>query len=244
MSLLSEALSAAGGLDRWNNITRFTCHMSMTGALIGDKYGPDALKEIVVEGETREQTVRIAGIEGRNRQAVLRPGCLSIEDEDGKVILKRECSRKIASCEHNSPRNRHQRPWDILDLAYFCGYSAWNYMTEPFLLQMDGARTEEVQRPGSAERSPRGLRVAFTGSLVTHSREQTFCFDTQGLLVQLDYCAAELGDVEVSQIVSAHQAFSGVVVPTLRRSRLAGVNHSVSTAVPLVDIEIFDAIYQ
>jgi hypothetical protein len=68
---------------------------------------------------------------------------------------------------------------------------------------------------------------------------QTLHFDAQGLLVRMDYEAAELDGATVSQTVGAHQNFSGYLVPTLRRSRLLGSKYT-STAPVLLDIEIFD----
>src|SRR3546814_4504928 len=36
-------------------------------------------------------------------------------------------------------------PWDLLHLAYFCGYAGWNYLTTPFLFTYPGFETEEIE---------------------------------------------------------------------------------------------------
>jgi hypothetical protein len=42
----------------------------------------------------------------------------------------------------------------------------------------------------------------------------------------------------------AHQAFSGIVVPTLRRSLPLGANGTVIAKPSLIDMEIFDAAFE
>ncbi|MEI9988377.1 MAG: hypothetical protein WDN69_37925 [Aliidongia sp.] len=66
MALLEDALDAHGGIDRWRHLQRFTLHISIGGPLIARKGKAGTLNEVVAEGSTETQSVRISGI-GRNR---------------------------------------------------------------------------------------------------------------------------------------------------------------------------------
>jgi hypothetical protein len=103
--------------------------------------------------------------------------------------------------------------------------------------------TEELE-PGSVQfDSWRRLEVRFPPRVVTHSTEQTFYFDRDGLLRRIDY-TSELEDTRVAQLFSGHQRFSGVLIPTLGTS-LRIAPDAVSLARPsLVDIEIFDVVFE
>jgi hypothetical protein len=103
--------------------------------------------------------------------------------------------------------------------------------------------TEELD-PGSVQFDNwRRLEVRFPPRVVTHSTEQTFYFDRDGLLRRIDY-TSELEDTRVAQLFSGHQRFSGVLIPTLGTS-LRIAPDGVSLAKPsLVDIEIFDVVFE
>jgi hypothetical protein len=59
----------------------------------------------------------------------------------------------------------------------------------------------------------RTLRVTFPPTVPTHSEEQTFYFDSQGLLQRLDYVAVG----PVAHYCYDHASFKGIVFPTFRR---------------------------
>jgi hypothetical protein len=236
MGVLSDAVTAAGGHERWNRLNGFTAHMSMSGALIAEKYIEGSLKDIVVEGSTRDQRVRIAGIDGRDDRAIFRPDWVGLEDAQGRLISKRDWpGRHFAQQCH--------APWDLLHLAYYCGFAAWNYMTAPFLFQMPNVLVQELPTDSGSGRPWRKLLVEFPEAIATHCPRQTVHFDQRGLLRQFDFVAKEIGNLAVTQTVDAHQEFSGIIIPTLRRARVLEPDGSASGQ-PWLDVEIFDADYR
>src|SRR3546814_3099699 len=76
-------------------------------------------------------------------------------------------------------------PWDLLHLAYFCGYAGWNYLTTPFLFTYPGFETEEIEPWEEEGEIWRRLKVRFSPDIPTHCPEQIFHFDAKGLLRRL-----------------------------------------------------------
>jgi len=233
MVLLDDALAASGGVDRWHRLSRFIAHVSIDGSLITHGGG---LRDLVVEGSTRTQCVRFTGFIKPDQGACYAPDCVCIERLDGTELAKRPRPRQRFPGEGNA------QAWDDLDLAYFCGLSLWSCMTMPFLLLHPGAEVEEL--PVWLERGQvrRRLRIVFPPDVLACAREQVLCFDDIGLLRRVEYEVAV--DAGVTHHVWAHQSFSGITIPTLRRSLARKADGAVIARPALVDVEIFDARFE
>jgi hypothetical protein len=77
-------------------------------------------------------------------------------------------------------------------------------------------KAEELEPGGVQGEIWRRLKVEFPPRVVTHSAKQTFYFDREGL----------------------------ILVPTLGRISKVGVGGLLVAGSPLVDIEIFDAVFE
>ena len=77
--------------------------------------------------------------------------------------------------------------WSDLQLAYFAGYAMWTYLNTPFLLARPGVESEEGDPWQESGETWRRLNVRFPADIATHSTEQSFYFDQQGLLRRQDY---------------------------------------------------------
>lgn len=237
MSLLEQVLSASGGADRWRNLRGFTVHMTMSGLLVEQKHQESSLKEVVIEADIREHSVRIMGFDATNDRLFCDQRKVGIENENGQAIR----------VEHRSFDDWRIRAsngsWDILDLAQFCGYSVWALVAMPYLLETAAAIREENPAPFNGSSQPlRAMQVEFLETSAIYPLQQKLFFDSEGRLVRADYDALELGGRPVSQSVSAYQNFAGYIIPTLRRLRPVGPETETSgpTTPPLLDIEIFD----
>lgn len=238
MGLLEEALDAAGGLERWRGLSRFTAHISIKGELLARNGKGGLLGEVVAEGRTHEQSLRLTGFFAPNKRGTYRPDRVAIENLDGGVLQKR-----------NDPRaaflDRADRAsWDDLDFAYFFGFSLWNYLTAPFLLALPDIETEELPIWHEQGETWRRLKVIMPPRIATHSAEQTFYFDSSGLQRRMDYHAIDAEGAQIAHYSSAHQKFSGIVVATLRRSSKLCAGGSVVEKPSSIDIEIFDASFE
>jgi hypothetical protein len=159
-----------------------------------------------------------------------------LEGADGQLLKERK----------GPPQELRQRLrasiWDELQLAYYCGYSIWNYLAVPFVFAEPDVTTEELERESVHADTWRRLRLRFPPRVVTHSAEQTFYFDRDGFLRRLDY-TSEYEDTRIAQLFSGHQRFSGILIPTLSRSLPIARDGRLPAKSSLVDIEIFDVVF-
>jgi hypothetical protein len=105
--------------------------------------------------------------------------------------------------------------WDELQLAHYFGYLVWNHIETPFILADPDFETKELRHHVARGESLRQLRVVFPARVVTHASAQTFHFDREGFLRRLDYPAAHDDHTQLAQMVSGHQRFSEILIPTL-----------------------------
>jgi hypothetical protein len=235
MTLLEDALRACGGMDRWQRLKRFTVHMSIDGPLLARRGKGGLLKEIVVEGCTRTQSLRMTGFGAPDHRGVYQPERVAIERLDGQTLQERHNPRAAFLGQGDLT------PWDDLHLAYFCGCSVWHCLTTPFLLARSDIVTEELSSWHERGETWRRLRAVFPPRVAAHSPEQVFYFDAAGLQRRVDHGAIDSAQTQVAQYCSAHQAFAGIVVPTLRRSLRLQPGDAGILGPVRVDIEIFDA---
>jgi hypothetical protein len=237
VGLLGDALRASGGIDLWRLARRFTLHASITGAVCTTKCDTAPLKELAVEGSTRNQAVDFTGFASDDLRALYRPDSVVLEAPDGRQLASRHAAPEEIRASLESVT------WDRLQLAYYCGYLIWNHLTTPFILADPDFETKELSRSRKRRESLRRLRVVFPARVVTHATVQTFHFDREGLLRRLDYPAAHADGTQIAHMFSGHQRFSGILVPTLCRLLPIGADGEPITKQPLLDVEIFDATF-
>ena len=234
MGLLETVLLKSGGMDLWRLTRRFTAHISMTGTLCAEKCPSAQLKELAVEGSTQNQSLEITGFAAPQLRALYRPDWVALEGPDERRVMERQA----APAEFRS--GLKSATWDELQLAHFCSYLIWNYITAPFILADPDFVTKELRRKTVRGELMSRLRVAFPSRVVTHAAEQLFYFDREGLLRRLDYQAAHEERTQIAQVFSEHQRFSGILIPTLCRLSCIGPDAMPVSNPPLLDIEIFD----
>ena len=235
MALLDDAIEASGGLARWNSVSRFTLHLSIGGALLSSAGHADDFKDVIAEGSTRSQSVRFTGITGGEQCGSFQPDAITIESLDGQVL--RTWSRPKLAFSENA---KHPLA-DDLHLVFFCGVAVWNYLTTPFLLARPDVVVEELSPWRENAELWRRLRAQFPPDLLTPAPEQIFYFDDQALQRRTDH---DLLGTKVAHYSWAHQAFCGIVVPTLRRAQVLQADGTVIARPVMIDVEIFDASFE
>ena len=237
MGLLEDALAASGGLDLWRRMSRYTLHLSVGGAFCSRKCDSAQLKDLVVEGSTYQQSLGINGFSGLSQRALYRPDWVALEGPEGQLREERK-----APPEELRGRLR-TGIWDELQLAYYCGYSIWNYIAVPFVFAEPDVTTEELEPGTGLADNWRRLRVRFPPRLMTHAPEQTFYFDRDAVLRRLDYTTEHEGK-RIAQLFSGHQRFSNILIPTLSRSLRISPDGVLPTKPSMLDIEIFDVVFE
>jgi hypothetical protein len=237
MSLLEQAVAAHGGMERWNEVRKFSAHMSIDGALFARKGHPGALKDVTVEGHTRDQFLQMTGFIDPGKRSVFRPNHVAVESSGGEVLEQRDNPR--ASFAGHTDLT----PWDDLHLAYFTGYANWNYLVTPFLMASPGFVVHEIEPWSEGDETWRRLVVEFPANIATHSTIQTLYFDARGLQRRIDYRAEIAGGACVAHYCWAHERCSGIVVPTARRALRIGTDGELITTPASVEIAISEVIF-
>jgi hypothetical protein len=238
MTLLAEVIESHGGADLWRQLRRFSARMSIGGMLLADKGKADTLKDVVVDGSTREQFLRFTGFTAPDLRATYRPDRVTVESLDGQVLAARDQPRAAFAGHIDSTR------WDDLHLAYFVGYANWNYLTTPFVLAGEGFASEELAPWQEDGQTWRRLKVTFPSGIATHSPEQTFYFDQQGLQRCVEYRAIAACGAMFCDYTWAQEEFSGIIVPTQRSAFRLASNGRVITDPPSVTVELLDVAFE
>jgi hypothetical protein len=237
MTLLDNALKACGGLERWNRFDRFEAHVSIGGSYLASKVDATNLKEIVVSGNTRFQAAEVVGMLDRSGRGLCRANWVGIENHSGLIAAQQSVTpedfAKLGSRAH----------WTELDVVYYCGISIWNFINCPFLLAESGFKIGEIAPLDADGEVWRRLHVTFPDRIATEACEQILYFDFRNRHRRTDYLCSALTANTVAHFLNAHQDFSEIVIPTLRRSRFVDRDGFISQEGVPFDIEIFDLIF-
>jgi hypothetical protein len=206
--LLDLAIAAHGGWDHWQRLSKLTASASVGGGLWALKGKEGILDNVLLEVDCHRQHVVFISSE---RRSIYTPSRTAIETIDGKILESRD-----------NPRDAFkghvvETKWDNQHLVYFSGYAFWTYLTSPFLLKLPNVRTEEIEPWEEQGHVWRRLKATFPPEIATHSTEQVFYFDKEGLLRRQDYKVDVLEGAPSANYASEHKEFSGLVIPTRRR---------------------------
>ena len=105
---------------------------------------------------------------------------------DGALILEARAEPRASFAGR-----RRGRSWSALDALYFFGYALAHYHSLPFSLA--AARPLTLRAARSGGRALLGVEVELPPGLHTHSHQQMFFFDGEGLLRRHDYVADVIG---------------------------------------------------
>ena len=210
--LLDKAIEAYGGLNRWKTIEEIVAHIRCGGAALPLRLKFGAFKSYEARISTTEPRITFSPFAGKRNRGVFLGDRVRIESETGQILAKRANAKTAFSSF------RHNLYWDNLDALYFGGYAIWNYFSAPFLFLREGFEIREIDPWKESGQTWRRLHVSFPPNIPTHSREQVFYFNSDGLIMRLDYTAQVFGGwAKAAHYCSDHKNFSGLIVPTHRR---------------------------
>jgi hypothetical protein len=230
--LLALAIDAHGGMKRWDQLSRFRAAMSMTGTLWDQTGRPGLLTDVVMEGDTRDQRLRITPFPSAGRSATWEPNRQTIETAEGAVLAE---LREPASA---FVRRDRDSPWDDVQVAYFASEASWNHFAAPFVLARPDFVVQEIEPWSDGREVWRRLFVTYPENVAAQSRQQTYYFDGDGYLRRLDYAVDILGGAGAVQYLTDYREFDGITVPTRRAVYKHNPDTSPALGPPWVVIDI------
>jgi len=234
IELLSNVITAHGGLKRWGRFCKLEATVVYDGALRG------------MRGLTQELQAREVAVWLRQQRSTLVP----FGDPDwycdvssDRVVIFSSNGVVVADRDHprgSFPTHDKITPWDPLHLAYFEGYALWTYLNTPFLLSIPGVEVSEIQPWTERGERWRVLRARFPESVATHSPVQEFFFGEDLLLRRHDYRIDVAGGLDVVQLAFDYIEVAGVRIPTRRRAYTRGGDGGPRLAPLMMSIDISD----
>ncbi len=210
--LLNKSIEAHGGLKRWETIKEIVVKIRCGGVALPLRFKFGVFKSYEARISTTKPYILFSPFGGKGNRGVFLGDSVRMESNDGRVLAERPDAKAAFS------DLRHKFYWDPLDALYFGGYAIWNYFSAPFLFLREGFEIEEIEPWKENGQTWRRLKVLFPSNIPTHSREQVFYFDSDGLLMRLDYTAEVFGGwAKAAHYCTGHKNFSGLIIPTSRQ---------------------------
>lgn len=206
--LLSKAIEAHGGLDRWNTFSTLSAHLSQGGVLWPLKGKGGMLDEVDIRIALHQPWTSHCPFGQFDRRTAVTPQQVRIESADGALI------EEMLAPRASFDGHQLDTPWNDLQLAYFVGYAIWNYFTMPFTLAGAGFAVAGLSPWEEDGQVWQRLQVTFPPELASHSAVQTFYFSDDGLLRRHDYEVDIGGGAPAVHYLSKHVTVQGITVPT------------------------------
>ena len=233
--LIDRVIERHGGIDRWSAIEKITIHAKTGGVALPLRFKFGAFKDYRAKIHAHKPHVRIRPHPRAGMQGIFSADNVCIETQNGETVQERREARSAFNGW------RHKIWWDHLDALHFAGYALWNYLTTPFLLCRPEFQLQELPPWQENNESWQRLQATFPPDLLTHSPDQTFYFDAEGLLKRHDYTALVFGNFAKAAHYSwNHREISGILFPTRRRVFPRKKDGSPLRLVTLVSIDIDD----
>lgn len=210
--ILSDAIDAHGGFERWRSVAAIGVESDSGGELLDRKF-VQSLGQLWIVAETGVQECRIAPVGSNDRIVISSANRTVMETGEGDVLAERTDPR-AAFAGHDL-----DTPWDPLHGMYFASYAMWSYLTALFSLALPGVQLWDIDPIEENGETWRGLRAVMPEGIATHSRAQEFYFGADGLLRRQDYTldiadgsrianyALDIVDVDGIRIASKRRAY-------------------------------------
>lgn len=234
-NLLKLAIEAQGGLDLWRKFSTVSAHLKVGGVLWAMKGHNGTIDSVNVTVNLLEQ--KTSHIPSDQWHTAYTPDRVAIETNNGDVV------EEVFNPRPSFTGHTWETPWSNLQLAYFTGYATWNYLNTPYQFTRPGFEIIEIEPWEENGETWRRLKVGWPKDIHTHSKEQVFYINTEGLIRRLDYDVEISGNVSVAHYLSDYKEVSGVRLATKRvvylknKDNTANVDSPVIVSIEFSDIE-------
>ncbi|MFG2358641.1 hypothetical protein [Streptomyces sp. NPDC048521] len=234
--LVTTAIEAHGGLDRYNQYSSATAHIRVAGSLWQLKGQEGILSHAAVRLDLHRQHASHYPFTAPHLRTSFTPERVAVETVSGEVEAERFDPRASFPSELHAP-------WDNLQVAYFAGYAMWTYLTSPFTFSSPGFKAVELSPVTEEGETWRRLQITFPDHIATHCRKQVFYFGSDGLLRRHDYTPEVINAGHAAHYPSDYEEFDGIMVPTRRRVFRLGEDGTVYRDMELVTIDVESVLF-
>ena len=237
--LLEFVLAKHGGAERFAGATSATATVNVHGVFWPYKGQPDLLGVETVTADLTRQRISMSPYgEGRTLTFDAAENRVTITDADGTVV------DELSNPRASMAGYQGDTPWSATQMGYFISYATWTYLAEPLLFTLPGVETRELETWSEDGETWRRLEVTFPDTIASHSKIQTYYFDSEsGLQRRMDYDVEVNGWAEVAHYTSEHKDFDGAPTPTRRRVLLRdadnnGLHNFAAILLDVTDLEL------
>jgi hypothetical protein len=231
--LLQKVIEAHGGLNHWRRF-KGVASTIISGGKLWDIKGAKIIRTPRrVKSEFRRQWTQVTPFGDPDWTMTWTPEHVEVTDSNGTIIAQRDNGREAFDRSYDAP-------WDPLNLAYFNGYAMWTYHAVPFVFGEPGYEAREIEPIEYEGELLRGLAVRFPDGIHSHTREQRFYFDSDGLLRRHDYEVDVWADTPAAQLLSDYVDVNGLKFPSRRRAFARRPDGRPDLGFPLVTIDLSD----
>jgi hypothetical protein len=230
---IDRVIERHGGMALWSGVEEISLHARTGGVALPLRFKFGAFRDYQARIRVHEPCVRITPHPRAGMRGIFSGDTVRIETENRETVRERHDDRSAFKDW------RHKIWWGDLDAIHFAGYALWNYLTTPFLLNRPEMQLEELSPWQEGGQSWLRLRAIFPPDMLTHSPEQTFYFNADGLLMRHDYTALVFGNfAKAAHYSRGHEDVNGIPFPTRRRVFPRKKDGSPLRLVTLVSIDI------
>jgi len=231
-NLVDVAITAHGGMERFRRFAFLTAKLHQGGILWALKGQPTVLEDCHVCIDLRQQHVSHWPIAPTKNRSFYTPHHVTIASPEGRSVEQLDNPR--ASFEGYAMETH----WSNCQVAYFAGYTMWTYLTSPFIFKQPGVIAEELAPWMENGQTWRRLLVRFPKEIATHSTEQTFYFDRDGILVRHDYEVDIQGRNAAARYLGDHVTLEGITLPGKMRIYPRGADNRPLPEPLIVSIDL------
>jgi len=204
---LYRVIDAYGGLALWRKLKCVVLQIdSLDGPLpVAKGLGRTFIQPSIVTIDPLNWKVEFHDFPQPGESAIFSKGTVQFINRAGALTVDRSQYRETFR------GLKKYRRWSHADAAYFFGYALVTYLSIPFILPEYATSVREWKD---------GVRVSarFPEALDTHSADQVFWFNREGLLVRHDYRAEVVGWWAAgAHFTSGYRTIAGFPVATRRQ---------------------------
>lgn len=210
-SLLQLAIKAHGGMDSWKKFEKISARLLCGGVLWQLKQQQGVVDDIYVTSDLKSQKTSHYPFIIEDWVTSFTPGRIAIENAEGEVI------QELLNPRDSFAGHIVETPWSQLQLAYFAGYAMWNYFNAPFIFADPEYKAAELEPWLEGNEVYRRLQITFPDGIATHSKQQIFYIDKDGLIRRHDYSVDISGSAGAAHYLSDYIEVQGIMIATKRR---------------------------